>query len=98
VFWRKVLSEVERERLVGNIVSTLRFARKDIQGRLIDIYTKVDKDFGRRVAESLMKHSAKLCCVSSSIADNAIAMLHVCSSATTLSTRMSYWSCLGVAT
>jgi catalase len=60
IFFRKVLNEEERTRLVDNIVGSLGSCRKDIQARMIDIFTKVDKDYGRRVGEGIMKKNAKL--------------------------------------
>lgn len=54
-FYRKVLKEDERARLISNIVGHLSAARKDIQARQVEVFTKVDKDYGRRVAEGLAK-------------------------------------------
>jgi catalase len=60
-FYRQVLKEDERERLCDNIASHLCHARKEVQGRMLDIFTKVDKDYGRRVGQLLQKfNGAKL--------------------------------------
>lgn len=54
-FYRKVLSERDRNNLIGNIAVHLCNARKDIQARMIDIFSRCDKDYGQRVAEALLK-------------------------------------------
>jgi len=59
-FFSKVLTEEERARLVANLVDSIGHCRKDIQARMIDIFSKCDKEYGRRVAEGLMKKNAKL--------------------------------------
>ncbi|KAL1517680.1 hypothetical protein ABEB36_001415 [Hypothenemus hampei] len=53
IFWRKVLDEAARTRLVDNIVSSLKFAADFIQERAVQNYTKVDKQFGARLQEAL---------------------------------------------
>jgi catalase len=45
--------EWEREELISNLVGTLAPVRKDIQDKMIDLFTKCDEDYGRRVAEGL---------------------------------------------
>jgi len=55
MFWRKVLDESHRERLVQNVTSTLSLCRMDIQDRLLATFGKVDKDFASRVSSSLTK-------------------------------------------
>lgn len=54
-FFRRVLDAPARERLVANIVGSLSGARKETQQRMIDVFTRVDKDYGRMVAEGLAK-------------------------------------------
>jgi len=57
-FYRNALNAEERDHLIDNIVDHMSAARKDIQARMIEILTKCDKDYGRRVAEGLAKRSA----------------------------------------
>jgi len=59
VFFRQVLGERDRNNLIGNIVDALQHARKDIQSRMVEIFTKCDPEYGKRVADGLAK-SAKL--------------------------------------
>ncbi len=54
-FFRRVLDAPARERLVQNIVGSLSGARKETQARMIDVFTRVDKEYGRMVAEGLKK-------------------------------------------
>ena len=56
-FYRKVLSEDERQRLCENIGGHLCGARREVQERMVKVFEKVDKDYGRRVAAELMKHN-----------------------------------------
>jgi len=51
--YRKVMTDEDRAHLIGNIVSHLCNARKDIQIRQTKIFYKADPDYGRRVAEGL---------------------------------------------
>jgi len=51
--YRKVMTDEDRDHLIGNIVSHLRNARKDIQIRQTKIFYKADRDYGRRVAKGL---------------------------------------------
>jgi len=51
--YRKVMTNEDRDHLIGNIVSHLCNARKDIQIRQTKIFYKADPDYGRRVAEGL---------------------------------------------
>lgn len=43
----------EREELIFNLVGALSTCRKEIQVRMIDIFTQCDEEYGRRVAEGL---------------------------------------------
>jgi len=51
--YRKVMSDEDREHLIGNIVAHLGGARKRIQLRQAAIFHKADAEYGRRVAEGL---------------------------------------------
>ncbi len=43
----------ERDELILNLVNTLQPAQKHIQDKMIELFTKCDADYGRRVAEGL---------------------------------------------
>jgi catalase len=58
-FWRKVLTEEERERLVRNIAGHLKDASEFIQRRALRNFFQVDKDYGERIAVLLRQH--KVC-------------------------------------
>ncbi|MGD8505597.1 MAG: catalase [Candidatus Bathyarchaeota archaeon] len=51
--YRKVMTDKDRDHLIGNIVSHLRNARRDIQIRQAKIFHKADPDYGQCVAEGL---------------------------------------------
>ncbi len=51
--YRNVMTDTDREHLIGNIVSHLRNANKDIQLRQAQIFSKADPEYGKRVAEGL---------------------------------------------
>ncbi len=51
--YRRVMSDTDREHLVGNIVAHLGGAMKRIQLRQTALFFKADSDYGRRVAEGL---------------------------------------------
>ncbi len=51
--YRNAMTDTDREHLVGNIVSHLRNANKDIQLRQAQIFHKADPEYGQRVAEGL---------------------------------------------
>ena len=51
--YRDVMTEEDREHLVGNIVSHLGGAQKRIQLRQTALFYKAEPDYGRRVAEGL---------------------------------------------
>jgi catalase len=51
--FRKVMSEEDRQHLVGNIVAHLGRAQKRIQSRQTALFYKADAEYGRRVAEGL---------------------------------------------
>jgi catalase len=52
----RLMSDMEREHLIGNIASHIRNANKEIQLRQIQIFSKGDPEYGQRVAEAL-EHS-----------------------------------------
>jgi len=51
--YRKVMTDEDRDHLIGNIVDHLGGAQKRIQMRQAAIFYKADKDYGKRVAEGL---------------------------------------------
>jgi len=51
--YRKVMTDVDRDHLIDNIVSHLGGAQKRIQLRQTAIFYKADPEYGRRVAEGL---------------------------------------------
>ncbi len=51
--YRKVMSEQDRENLVGNIADHLSHAQKRIQMRQTALFYKADQDYGTRVAKAL---------------------------------------------
>jgi catalase len=51
--YRKVMSDEDREHLIGNIVAHLGKAQKRIQSRQTALFYKADAEYGRRVAEGL---------------------------------------------
>ncbi|MCA1029706.1 catalase [Bacillus timonensis] len=46
----------ERQELISNLVDALSGCRKEIQDRMIDLFTQCDPDYGKRVAEGLKNH------------------------------------------
>jgi len=51
--YRNVMTDMDREHLIGNIGSHLCNANKDIQLRQAQIFYKADTEYGQRVAEGL---------------------------------------------
>ena len=51
--YRKVMTDMDRDHLIGNIVAHLGNAQKRIQLRQAALFYKADEDYGRRVAEGL---------------------------------------------
>ena len=47
------MTDMDREHLIGNIVSHLHNANKEIQLRQSRIFYKADPEYGQRVAEGL---------------------------------------------
>jgi len=60
-FYHKVLNETERDQLTSNIANHMRPVRKEVKLRAVEIYKKIDADYGKRVEEKLgLKSEAKL--------------------------------------
>jgi len=53
LLYRHVMTDVERDNLIGNIVSHISGADSRIQFRQCALFYKADKDYGTRVAEGL---------------------------------------------
>jgi catalase len=53
VLYRKVMTDEDREHLVGNIVSHLKNAQKRLQLRQTALFFKADAEYGGRVAKGL---------------------------------------------
>ena len=51
--YRKVMTDQDRDHLIGNIVTHLCNAKKEIQIRQTKIFSKADTEYGQRVAEGL---------------------------------------------
>ena len=51
--YRRVMTDTDRDHLIGNIVAHLGNARKRIQLRQTALFFKADPDYGRRVAEGV---------------------------------------------
>ena len=49
----KVMTDADRDHLVGNLIGHLGGAQKRIQYRQCAVFTKAHQDYGRRVAEGL---------------------------------------------
>lgn len=61
VFYRQVLDQPARQRLVDNIVGHLKNASPFIQERAVKNFAQVDADFGRLLNEGLkLQRSAKM--------------------------------------
>jgi len=55
-FWRKVMDEGARARLVANIAGHLKDAQAFIQDRAVKNFSQVDADFGKRLRKALDEH------------------------------------------
>ncbi len=51
--YRKVMTDLDREHLIGNIVTHLGNASKEIQLRQAKIFFKADPEYGQKIAEGL---------------------------------------------
>lgn len=59
VFYRKVLKEEERERLIKNIAGHLKDTLLFIQQRAVKNFSNVDAEFGRRLQEELSQYASR---------------------------------------
>ncbi|MFC4545937.1 catalase [Paenactinomyces guangxiensis] len=55
----RAFSGFERDDLILNLVNSLKTCRPRIQEKMIEMFTKCDEDYGRRVAEGLKQHHEK---------------------------------------
>ena len=60
VFWRKVLTEDEKTRLVQNIAGHLKDASVFIQQRAVRNFTQVDPEYGGRIAKLLQQYKTRV--------------------------------------
>ena len=58
--YEKVMTDVDRDHLIGNIVGHLGGAKKEIQLRQTAIFYKVHEEYGTRVAEGLGLNAAEV--------------------------------------
>jgi catalase len=58
-FYRKVLDDGARQRLVDNIAGHLKDAAGFIRQRAVKVFTQVDPDFGRRMQKALDEYEKK---------------------------------------
>jgi len=58
--YRRVMTDTDRDHLVGNIVAHLGGAQRRIQFRQAAVFFKADPDYGRRVAEGLGLDAAEV--------------------------------------
>ncbi|NHJ31251.1 MAG: catalase, partial [Asgard group archaeon] len=48
-----LLKKDEQERLIKNIVGSLKNAPKEIQKRMVELFTKADQKYGQGIAKGL---------------------------------------------
>lgn len=53
VFWKKVLDEGGKSRLVDNLANSLKLTNERIRNRAIDMFSNVDADMGDRLRNML---------------------------------------------
>ncbi|XP_072387062.1 catalase-like [Diabrotica undecimpunctata] len=53
LLYQKVMKEDERSRMIDNIVTWLKPTKEELQDRAIDMFSKVDEDFGRKIRHRL---------------------------------------------
>jgi len=58
-FWRKVLDEEHRLRLVDNMAGHLSGALDYIQDKAVELFNKVDKDYGEKLKVALARYNSK---------------------------------------
>jgi catalase len=49
----RAFEDWEREELISNLVNTIKPAEKQIQDKMVELFTQCDAEYGRRVAEGL---------------------------------------------
>ncbi|KHJ74935.1 hypothetical protein OESDEN_25449, partial [Oesophagostomum dentatum] len=59
IFYRKVLNEQERTRMIENIFSTMKDCLPRIQDRAIQNFGKVDADFGNRLRKMIDNYNSQ---------------------------------------
>ena len=60
LFWRHVLTEDEKKRLVANIAGHLKGASEFIQRRAVRNFTQVDPEYGGGIARLLLQYKNKV--------------------------------------
>src|SRR5699024_8130727 len=53
----RAFDDTERNDLINNLVSSLSKCKKETQQKMIDMCTKADEDYGRRLAKGLKQHN-----------------------------------------
>ena len=53
------LEDWEREDLIGNLVGAISQAEQHIQDKMVEMFTKCDEDYGRRVSDGLKMAARK---------------------------------------
>lgn len=62
----------EKDELIFNLVDALSHCRKEIQDKMVEMFTACDEDYGRRVADGLRMSAAKMEKGAAADADDAI--------------------------
>lgn len=57
VFWKKVLDDEARQRLVDNLADSIKLTKKEIQDKAVEMFTKVSKDLGSRLKGKVAKQA-----------------------------------------
>jgi len=60
LFWEKVLTPEKRKVLIHNMAGNLRLAKKEIQQRMIEIFTKVHPNYGKDLQDELKENRTML--------------------------------------
>lgn len=56
-YWRNVLDDDHKTRLIENMASSLKTVKREIQKRVIDLFVHVDEEIGNRLEDALEKES-----------------------------------------
>lgn len=59
VTYREILTDWERNDLINNLVNTLAPCRPHIRERMVELFTRCDPEYGRRVAGGLAMHTER---------------------------------------